>query len=129
MKTLSDADAAIVVAFLVDVRTAHVRRHGVNMKIYEQVQSRVEEACLSTSTMRAWCTRVCERMQIGTSKAVDRAILDLCELAMVDGRAGRRIIRQIKKEVGYLIALLRLAVEEAREARKQVELFDQGGEE
>lgn len=117
------------VAFLLEVRRGYMRQHGPHMKIYTMLEARIREACQGTSSLKAWCTRIMSRMQVSSFAALDARILPLVEAGEIDGRQGRRLMRRFMEDVGYLIALLRVAVEEERERRSQGDLFMDSKEE
>lgn len=112
---LEPHDLRPVVAFLQEVKRLHTRKHGPNMKIYDQILSRVRAACRTAGDIRRWCETVAVKMGVdGTSKVLAALILQLDNIALGHPRGG--LLRSISREAGYVIACLRLAEDQRRAA-------------
>jgi hypothetical protein len=110
------------VELLLELRRLYLRSPQANMlKHWEILQNRMLSAARRAANPDEWVTSMLRGMQIpSVSSACSAAIVSLGG-AVREAGAAREWLDMVEREYGLLLAMARLAAEQARESRERVD--------
>lgn len=113
----------LTVEAILAVRAVYLASPGANvLKHWSQLESRVRAAARTTSSPQEWQTKLCRDLQLpALNSAACQAFVDLAH-EVTERACANDWLALVDDEVGYMMALARLAADARRDERERVQL-------
>ena len=111
---------SLTVELLLCIRSMYLRTTGANvLKHWDQISDRLRSAARRTTNPEEWFTAMSRSLNLSSPTSDSSACLaELADFVRSRGAAGRWIAL-LEQEHGYLMAMTRLAAEQAKKARME----------